>query len=211
MTIKFMADMSFMIKSKRFMTVNGIVRGLPPSNHDGTFSNGTLGDPMFELVNDKRNALVHQVVEIGGLTRHFHHHANLKPRKKSSNFFSTHHNQNTLFPLTDNRWSMRRWQWWQWLPRGACKRNTTWFQWQSSPSICGKPVRSHLGNPFNSRTTFFRLSMMWKHSTQNIIFTWTSKGNTRPNGLFLGSTNPRQFILTRSKSGNWSLPLTSPY
>ena len=89
--------MTFMIKSKRFMTVNGIVRGLPPSNHDGTFSNGTLGDPMFELVNDKRNALVHQVVEIGGLTRHFHHHANLKPRKKDSNFFSTHNNQNTLF------------------------------------------------------------------------------------------------------------------
>ena len=131
--------------------------------------------------------------------------------KKAAIFFSTHHNQNTLFPLTDNRWSMRRWQWWQWLPRGACKRNTTWFQWQSSPSICGKPVRSHLGNPFNSRTTFFRLSMVWKYSTQNIIFTWTSKGNTRPNGLFLGSTNPRQFILTRSKSGNWSLPLTSPY
>ena len=83
--------------------VNSIIAGLPPSNHDGAFSNGTLGDPMFELVNDKRNALVHQVVEIGGLTRHFHHHANLKPRKKSSNFFSTHHNQNTLFPLTDNR------------------------------------------------------------------------------------------------------------
>ena len=96
--------MTFMIKSKRFMTVNSIVRGLPPSNHDGTFSNGTLGDPMFELVNDKRNALVHQVVEIGGLTRHFHHHANLKPRKKSSHFFFQPITTKTpFFPLTDNR------------------------------------------------------------------------------------------------------------
>ena len=107
MTIKFMADMTFMIKSKRFMTVNGIVRGLPPSNHDGTFSNGTLGDPMFELVNDKRNALVHQVVEIGGLTHHFHHHANLKPREKSSNFFfNPSQPKHPFFPLpiTDDPW-----------------------------------------------------------------------------------------------------------
>ena len=132
-------------------------------------------------------------------------------KKRQQFFFQPITTKTPFFPLTDNRWSMRRWQWWQWLPRGACKRNTTWFQWRSSPSICGKPVRLHLSNPFNSRTTFFRLSMVWKHSTQNIIFTWTSKGNTRPNGLFLGSTNPRQFILTRSKSGNWQLPLTSPY
>ena len=67
--------------------VNSIIGGLPPSNHDRAFSNGTLGDPMFELVNDKRNAFVHQVVEIGGLKRHFHHHANLSPRKKDSQPF----------------------------------------------------------------------------------------------------------------------------
>ena len=36
--------------------------------------------------------------------------------------------------------------------------------------------------------------MVWKQWTQNIILTWTSNGNTRPNGLFLGSTNPRQSI-----------------
>ena len=97
-----MADMTFMIKFKCFMTVNGIVRGLPPSNHDGTFSNGTLGDPMFELVNDKRNALVHQVVEIGGLTRHFHHHAKTK-KKKQQFFFQPITTKPPFFPLTDNR------------------------------------------------------------------------------------------------------------
>ena len=39
--------------------INSIIGGLPPTNHDGALTNGTLGDPMFELVNDKRNALIH--------------------------------------------------------------------------------------------------------------------------------------------------------
>ena len=84
--------------------VQRIVGGLPPVNHDGALSNGTVGELVFDGVNHKRNALVHQAVEIGGLTRHFHHHANLKPRKKNSQ--SQGHEkkkiQNT-FLLTDNR------------------------------------------------------------------------------------------------------------
>ena len=39
--------------------VDRVIGGLPPANHDGALTNGTMGDPMFELVNDKRNALVH--------------------------------------------------------------------------------------------------------------------------------------------------------
>ena len=80
--------------------VHRIVRGLPPANHDGESSKGTLGDLMFEGVNHKRNALIHQAVEIGGLTRHLHHHANLKPRHKDIQ--STKQNQKTTttpFPL----------------------------------------------------------------------------------------------------------------
>ena len=96
-----MADMTFMIKSKRFMTVNGIVRGLPPSNHDGTFSNGTLGDPMFELVNDKRNALVHQVVEIGGVDAPFPPSCQSETNKKrlSNFFFNPSQPKHPFFPL----------------------------------------------------------------------------------------------------------------
>ena len=142
--------------------VNSIIGGLPPANHDGALSNGTLGDLMLEPVNDKRNTLVHQVVEIGRDTRHFHHHANLSPRKKDSQpfFQPITTKKKTTFSLTDIRWSMRRWQWWQPFLLGACNRTTTWFQCRPSPSNCGKPVRSHLGNPLNSRTTFFLLSIV---------------------------------------------------
>ena len=38
--------------------IDGIVGGLPPANHDGAFSNGTLGDLVLELVNNKRYAFV---------------------------------------------------------------------------------------------------------------------------------------------------------
>ena len=58
-----------------------IIGGFPPANHDGALSSGTF-DLMLDGVNHKGNALVHQVVEIGGLTGHLRHHANLKPRKK---------------------------------------------------------------------------------------------------------------------------------
>ena len=63
--------------------VQGIVRALPPANHDGALTQGTLGDLMDEAVDDKGNALVHDFVQIGRDTGHLRHHANLKkPEKK---------------------------------------------------------------------------------------------------------------------------------
>jgi len=47
-----------------------------------------------------------------------------------------------------------------------------------------------------------------KHSTQNIIFTCTSKGNTPPNGLSFGSTSPLYFMIT-APSMNVASPLCS--
>ena len=79
--------------------------------------------------------------------------------------------------------------------RGACNRITTWVQCLSSPRCFGYPIMAHFGNALNSWTTFFRLSMVQKQCTQNMILTWISKGSTYPNGRFSGSTNPRQFIL----------------
>ena len=112
--------------------------------------------------------------------------------------------------LTDNLWSNIRWQWWQPFFLGACNRTTTWFHHRSSSRCCGKPVTSHLGNPLNSCSTFFRLSMVTKHSTQNMIFTCTSKGNTLPNGLSSGSTSPWYFMLT-GKAWMWPLRSVPPY
>ena len=49
---------------------------------------------------------------------------------------------------------------------GVCHRTTTWFHRRSSPSICGKPVRSHFGNRFlvkySHRHRFnFLLFLVW--------------------------------------------------
>ena len=104
--------------------------------------------------------------------------------------------------LTDNLWSNIRWQWWQWLPRDTCRRTTTWFHHWSCPRCCGRPVTSHLGNPLNSWFTFLRLSLVSMHSTQKMILICTSKGNTFPNGLSWGSTNPLQFMMTTSSMKN---------
>ena len=79
--------------------IHRIVSGLPPSNHDRALTQGTLGDPMLELVDDKRNALVHQVVQVRGLPRHFRRHANLQTntKKDSQSFFQPIYNNNTFF------------------------------------------------------------------------------------------------------------------
>ena len=61
--------------------VQGIIGALPPANHDGALTHGTLGDLMYEPVNDKGNPLIHDFVQIGRDTRHLHHHANLKNQK----------------------------------------------------------------------------------------------------------------------------------
>ena len=65
--------------------VQGIVGALPPTNHDGALTQGTLGDLMDEAVNDKGNPLIHHFVQIGRDPGHLRHHANL--RKKT---FSQH-------------------------------------------------------------------------------------------------------------------------
>ena len=62
--------------------VQGIIGALPPANHDGALTNGTLGDLMLEAVNDESNPLIHHLVQIGRDTCHLHHHANLKPEQK---------------------------------------------------------------------------------------------------------------------------------
>ena len=61
--------------------IHCIVGTFSPTNHDGASTNGTLGDPMFELVNDKRYTLIHQSVQVRGRARHFCHHANVKKKK----------------------------------------------------------------------------------------------------------------------------------
>ena len=64
--------------------IQGIVRTLPPANHDGALTQGTLGNLMYKPVNDERNALVHDLVQIGRDPGHHRHHANLKNRKNVS-------------------------------------------------------------------------------------------------------------------------------
>ena len=85
--------------------VQGIVGTLPPANHHGALTHGTFGDLTLEAVNDKGNALVHHLVQIGRDTRHFRHHANLKKQKKS--FFSVkvmrRKHVTSKKSLTDNR------------------------------------------------------------------------------------------------------------
>ena len=57
--------------------VYGIIGRFPPSDHDRTLSNGAIGYSVSKLVNRKRDALVHEVVQVDGVVNHFHHHANL--------------------------------------------------------------------------------------------------------------------------------------
>ena len=61
--------------------IHCVVRGLPPSNHDGKLTHGTAGELVFEGADHERNPFIHQAVEVGGLPRHFLHHANLKKKK----------------------------------------------------------------------------------------------------------------------------------
>ena len=84
--------------------VQGIVGTLPPANHDGALTQGTLGDLMHEPVNDKGNALIHHLVQIGRDTGHLRHHANLKTRKNVSQHPGHETKKGVLKKsLTDNR------------------------------------------------------------------------------------------------------------
>ena len=58
--------------------VQCIVGGLSPANHHRVLTHGTILQLFLESVNDKRDPLIHEIVQVGWDTRHFHHHANLK-------------------------------------------------------------------------------------------------------------------------------------
>ena len=60
--------------------VQGIVRALSPSNHDGVLTHGTILKLLLEPLNDKRDPLIHHIVQIGRDPCHLHHHANLKKK-----------------------------------------------------------------------------------------------------------------------------------
>ena len=64
--------------------VQGIVGALSPANHDRALTQGTIGNLMYKAVNDERNALVHDLVQIGRDPRHLRHHANLKKNRKKN-------------------------------------------------------------------------------------------------------------------------------
>ena len=74
-------DIVYQIKSLHHF-IHGIVRGLSPANHDRALTQGTIPGPMLKLINDKRNALVHESIQVRLGTCHFHHHADLKKQKK---------------------------------------------------------------------------------------------------------------------------------
>ena len=83
--------------------IQGIVTGLSPTNHDGELTHGRLRDPIFELINDKSNALVQQIVQVRLGVGHFCHHANLKPNKKKSQPLVPKKDKWVFKLLTDNR------------------------------------------------------------------------------------------------------------
>ena len=83
--------------------VDGVIGPLSSSNHHRALSQRTSGDPVFKLVNDKSNALVHEVVQIGRVTGHLCHHTNLKKPRKNESFVQPHHHNKNSLALTDNR------------------------------------------------------------------------------------------------------------
>ena len=62
--------------------VQRIIGTLSPANHHGVLTHGTILQLLLEPVNDKRDPLIHHLVQIGRDTCHLHHHANLKPEQK---------------------------------------------------------------------------------------------------------------------------------
>ena len=54
---------------------HGIIGRFPSPNHDRALTNGTIGYSVQKPVNDKRDTLVHEVVQVRGLKSHFHRHA----------------------------------------------------------------------------------------------------------------------------------------
>ena len=60
--------------------IQGIVRALSSANHHRVLAHGTVLKPLLKPLNDKRNPLIHDTVQVGRDTRHLRHHANLKKR-----------------------------------------------------------------------------------------------------------------------------------
>lgn len=58
----------------RHHLVQGTVGHLPPSDHDRAPSNRTMGYSVLKTLNGKSHPLVHEVVQVYGVTRHFRHH-----------------------------------------------------------------------------------------------------------------------------------------
>ena len=130
-------------------------------DHDRTLSNGTIGYSVFEVINGKSNALVHQIVQVQGVFAKSYHHANLQNKKRPRLIVQPSTKKKMLqWPtLTDNLWSNIRWQWWQLVVLGRWKRTKTWFHHWFLPRFCGRPVMSHFGNSLTSLSNF-RLSIV---------------------------------------------------
>ena len=58
--------------------VNGIIGGFSSPNHDRALTKGTIGYSVLKPINRKRDALVHEVVQVDGAASHFNHHTNLQ-------------------------------------------------------------------------------------------------------------------------------------
>ena len=61
--------------------VYGVIGGLSLANHNRTLTHRMLFKPSIKLINDERDPLVHQSIQVRFGTRHFYHHANLKNKK----------------------------------------------------------------------------------------------------------------------------------
>ena len=59
-----------------------VIDRFPPSDHDRTLSNGTIGYSVFKVISGKSNALVHQIVQVQGVFAKSCHHANLQNKKR---------------------------------------------------------------------------------------------------------------------------------
>ena len=46
--------------------------------HDPALTKGTIGYSVLKPINRKRDALVHEVVQVDGAASHFNHHTNLQ-------------------------------------------------------------------------------------------------------------------------------------
>ena len=73
-----MVSRTIIIRSKSsYDFVDGIIGRFPSANHDGAASDRAIGLAHLKPVDGKRNPLVHEVVQVRGLTSQFYHHTQL--------------------------------------------------------------------------------------------------------------------------------------